>query len=58
MSAPVQPPLARQPLPEFIAMMALVFAVIAFSIDSMLPAPSFRPALHRLCPTHSAQQLF
>ncbi|CAM4054660.1 multidrug effflux MFS transporter [Paracoccus yeei] len=38
MSAPVQPPLARQPLPEFIAMMALVFAVIAFSIDSMLPA--------------------
>lgn len=27
-----------QPLPEFIAMLALIFAVIAFSIDSMLPA--------------------
>ena len=28
----------RQPLPEFIAMLALIFAVVAFSIDSMLPA--------------------
>lgn len=28
----------RQPLPEFIAMLALIFASIAFSIDSMLPA--------------------
>lgn len=28
----------RQSLPEFIAMLALVYAVIAFSIDSMLPA--------------------
>lgn len=31
-------PVRRQPLPEFIAMLALIFAVIAFSIDSMLPA--------------------
>lgn len=31
-------PIRRQPLAEFIAMLALVFAVIAFSIDSMLPA--------------------
>ncbi|MTH33203.1 MFS transporter [Paracoccus limosus] len=29
---------SRQPLPEFIAMLALTFASIAFSIDSMLPA--------------------
>lgn len=28
----------RQPMPEFIAMLALIFASIAFSIDSMLPA--------------------
>ncbi|WP_347266047.1 multidrug effflux MFS transporter [Paracoccus sp. (in: a-proteobacteria)] len=28
----------RQTLPEFIAMLALIYAVIAFSIDSMLPA--------------------
>ena len=31
-------PLRSQPLPEFIAMLAMIFAVIAFSIDSMLPA--------------------
>jgi len=31
-------PVRRQALPEFIAMLALIFAVIAFSIDSMLPA--------------------
>ncbi|REF68611.1 DHA1 family bicyclomycin/chloramphenicol resistance-like MFS transporter [Paracoccus versutus] len=31
-------PTRGQPLPEFIAMLALIFAVIAFSIDSMLPA--------------------
>ncbi len=38
--SPSDAPLAgrSQPLPEFIAMLALVFAVIAFSIDSMLPA--------------------
>lgn len=29
---------SRQSLPEFIAMLAVIFAVIAFSIDSMLPA--------------------
>ncbi|UXU74106.1 MULTISPECIES: multidrug effflux MFS transporter [unclassified Paracoccus (in: a-proteobacteria)] len=35
-----------QPLPEFIAMQALIFAVIAFSIDSMLPAlPEIAAAL-------------
>ncbi len=33
-----QQPIRRLPLPEFIAMMALVSAVVAFSIDSMLPA--------------------
>ncbi len=32
------PPVRRLPLPEFVAMMALVSAVVAFSIDSMLPA--------------------
>lgn len=35
---PQFPPSRSQPLPEFIAMLALIFAVIAFSIDSMLPA--------------------
>lgn len=35
-----------QPLPEFIAMLAMIFAVIAFSIDSMLPAlPEIAAAL-------------
>ncbi|WP_114348340.1 multidrug effflux MFS transporter [Paracoccus lutimaris] len=38
MSDPISPAAGRQPLPEFIAMLALIFAVIAFSIDSMLPA--------------------
>lgn len=28
----------RLPLPEFIAMLAFLFATIAFSIDAMLPA--------------------
>ncbi|MCF3973914.1 multidrug effflux MFS transporter [Paracoccus salsus] len=31
-------PLRRLPLPEFIAMLAFLFATIAFSIDAMLPA--------------------
>lgn len=31
-------PVTRLPLPEFVALMALVTAVVAFSIDSMLPA--------------------
>lgn len=31
-------PVQRLPLPEFIALMALISAVVAFSIDSMLPA--------------------
>lgn len=31
-------PIRRLPLPEFIALMALISAVVAFSIDSMLPA--------------------
>lgn len=31
-------PPARLPLPEFIALMAMMFAIIAFSIDAMLPA--------------------
>lgn len=31
-------PLRRLPLPEFIAMMAFLFATIAFSVDAMLPA--------------------
>ncbi|MFD2842169.1 MFS transporter [Paracoccus cavernae] len=38
MTAPSPAPARRLPLPEFIAMMALVSAVVAFSIDSMLPA--------------------
>ena len=38
MSEPISRAAGRQPLPEFIAMLALIFAVIAFSIDSMLPA--------------------
>ncbi|WP_062560815.1 multidrug effflux MFS transporter [Paracoccus aminovorans] len=38
MPDPQFPPSRSQPLPEFIAMLALIFAVIAFSIDSMLPA--------------------
>ncbi|WEJ79726.1 Bcr/CflA family efflux MFS transporter [Paracoccus versutus] len=39
-------PTRGQPLPEFIAMLALIFAVIAFSIDSMLPAlPEIAAAL-------------
>lgn len=33
-----QAPLRRLPLPEFVAMLAFVFATIAFSIDAMLPA--------------------
>ena len=28
----------RLPLPEFIALMALIFSMLAFSIDAMLPA--------------------
>lgn len=35
-AAPAQP--RRLPLPEFIAMLAFLFATIAFSIDAMLPA--------------------
>ncbi|WP_272857960.1 Bcr/CflA family efflux MFS transporter [Paracoccus stylophorae] len=31
-------PLRRLPMPEFIAMLAFLFATIAFSIDAMLPA--------------------
>ncbi|MFC3528382.1 multidrug effflux MFS transporter [Paracoccus mangrovi] len=38
MNEPNPTPIRSQPLPEFIAMLALIFAVIAFSIDSMLPA--------------------
>lgn len=38
MSDPLSRSGGSQPLPEFIAMLALIFAVIAFSIDSMLPA--------------------
>ncbi|KRW93567.1 Bcr/CflA family efflux MFS transporter [Paracoccus sp. MKU1] len=46
MSDPIAPPIRRQSLPEFIAMLALIFAVIAFSIDSMLPAlPEIAAAL-------------
>ncbi|WP_199259779.1 multidrug effflux MFS transporter [Paracoccus binzhouensis] len=46
MTDPIARPLRRQPLPEFIAMLALIFAVIAFSIDSMLPAlPQIAAAL-------------
>lgn len=32
------PPAARLPLPEFIALLAMMFAMTAFSIDAMLPA--------------------
>ncbi|ABL69875.1 MULTISPECIES: multidrug effflux MFS transporter [Paracoccus] len=46
MSDPIARPFRRQSLPEFIAMLALIFAVIAFSIDSMLPAlPEIAAAL-------------
>ncbi|WP_323715605.1 multidrug effflux MFS transporter [Paracoccus aminovorans] len=46
MPQPIIRPDRRQPLPEFIAMLALIFAVIAFSIDSMLPAlPEIAAAL-------------
>ncbi|MDS9468572.1 multidrug effflux MFS transporter [Paracoccus sp. MBLB3053] len=38
MSEPLGTPKARQSQVEFIAMLAIIFAVIAFSIDSMLPA--------------------
>ena len=38
MSLNATPPVRRLPLPEFIALMALVTATVAFSIDSMLPA--------------------
>lgn len=42
MSATNQDPITqvprRLPLPEFIAMMAMVFAMVAFSVDGMLPA--------------------
>lgn len=38
MPDPIVRPIRKQSLPEFIAMLALIFAVIAFSIDSMLPA--------------------
>ncbi|SMO66374.1 multidrug effflux MFS transporter [Paracoccus laeviglucosivorans] len=38
MSDTTSPAAARQSQPEFIAMLAVIFAVIAFSIDSMLPA--------------------
>ncbi len=31
-------PTARLPLPEFVALLAMVFATVAFSIDAMLPA--------------------
>lgn len=37
MTDPTRPP-HRLPLPEFVAMLAFLFAVIAFSIDAMLPA--------------------
>lgn len=46
MTDPIARQVRRQPLPEFIAMLALIFAVIAFSIDSMLPAlPEIAAAL-------------
>ena len=39
-------PVERLPLPEFIAMLAFLFATIAFSIDAMLPAlPEIATAL-------------
>ncbi|WP_372802916.1 multidrug effflux MFS transporter [Paracoccus seriniphilus] len=33
-----QAPVRRLPMPEFISMLAFLFAIIAFSIDAMLPA--------------------
>lgn len=45
MSEPVSAP-RRLPLPEFVAMLAFLFATIAFSIDAMLPAlPEIAQAL-------------
>ncbi|GGE15181.1 MFS transporter, DHA1 family, bicyclomycin/chloramphenicol resistance protein [Gemmobacter megaterium] len=38
MTQPVAASAPRLPLPEFIALMAMLFATIAFSIDAMLPA--------------------
>ncbi|MDX5359327.1 MAG: multidrug effflux MFS transporter [Rhodobacterales bacterium] len=38
MTQPASAPAPRLPLPEFIALMAMLFATIAFSIDAMLPA--------------------
>ncbi|WP_413855420.1 MFS transporter, partial [Albidovulum sp.] len=40
MSAPEAPmvPVRRLPLPEFIVLLAMMFAMTAFSIDAMLPA--------------------
>lgn len=38
MTSPTPHPARRLPLPEFVALMALISAVVAFSIDSMLPA--------------------
>ncbi|KGJ03509.1 MFS transporter, DHA1 family, bicyclomycin/chloramphenicol resistance protein [Paracoccus halophilus] len=38
MSDLIPQPVRRQPMPAFVAMLALIFAVIAYSIDSMLPA--------------------
>lgn len=38
MTQPATAPAPRLPLPEFIALMAMLFATIAFSIDAMLPA--------------------
>ncbi len=35
---PAPAPIRRLPLPEFIALLAMLFATIAFSIDAMLPA--------------------
>ncbi|MFN3525803.1 MAG: multidrug effflux MFS transporter [Paracoccus sp. (in: a-proteobacteria)] len=37
-ASPTPVPARRLPLPEFIAMLAFLFATIAFSIDAMLPA--------------------
>lgn len=46
MSEPEAPPERRQSQVEFVAMLALVLAVVAFSIDSMLPAlPEIAQAL-------------
>lgn len=45
-SHPYSGPQQRLPLPEFIAMLAFLFATIAFSIDAMLPAlPQIATAL-------------